>query len=206
MASVTKEIIVNAPVEEVFGFWKNFENFPRFMENIESITVIGPEMTHWKMRGPSAFRSNGTPKRSPSKKTRKSPGSPPKAPSKRTAPFCSRKSNPMATSSARKSPSVWNTKPPAGALGEVVAKLLNDPEKQLEDDLMRFKRVVQKKATTARIDWRRDHRHRCQRRRPHRRRKLNFQFKKARPIFFGRAFFVFEKFARAAPPNRSETC
>ncbi|MBW3638039.1 MAG: hypothetical protein KY445_16465, partial [Armatimonadetes bacterium] len=52
MASVTKEIIVNAPISQVFEFWKNFENFPRFMENIESITVIGPEMTHWKMKGP----------------------------------------------------------------------------------------------------------------------------------------------------------
>ena len=52
MAHVTREIIVNAPVSTVFSFWKNFENFPRFMENIESIEVTGPELTHWKMKGP----------------------------------------------------------------------------------------------------------------------------------------------------------
>ena len=52
MAAVTHDIVVNAPVSEVFEFWKNFENFPRFMHNIESIQVVGPELTHWKMKGP----------------------------------------------------------------------------------------------------------------------------------------------------------
>jgi uncharacterized membrane protein len=33
--------------------------------------------------------------------------------------------------------------PPGGALGEAVAKLFNNPENQLEEDLMRFKKVVQ---------------------------------------------------------------
>src|SRR5687768_12484305 len=52
MASVIKFVVVNAPVAQVFEFWKNFENFPRFMENIESIQVIGPDLTHWKTKGP----------------------------------------------------------------------------------------------------------------------------------------------------------
>ena len=31
MGTVVKEILVNAPISQVFSFWKNFENFPRFM-------------------------------------------------------------------------------------------------------------------------------------------------------------------------------
>ena len=52
MAHVIKEIVVDAPVEQVYNSWQNFENFPRFMENIESIQKTGPDTTHWKMCGP----------------------------------------------------------------------------------------------------------------------------------------------------------
>ena len=52
MANVVKEVLVNAPVEKVYEFWRNFENFPRFMDNIESIHSIGPDLSHWKMKGP----------------------------------------------------------------------------------------------------------------------------------------------------------
>src|SRR4028119_2120308 len=52
MGTVVKELIVNAPISQVFAFWKNFENFPRFMKNIESIQVTGPDLTHWKCKGP----------------------------------------------------------------------------------------------------------------------------------------------------------
>ena len=41
MGTVVKEVIVNAPIDKVFAYWKNFENFPRFMNNIESVQVTG---------------------------------------------------------------------------------------------------------------------------------------------------------------------
>jgi uncharacterized membrane protein len=43
--------VVNAPVSQVFNFWRNFENFPRFMENIESIQSTGEDLSHWKVEG-----------------------------------------------------------------------------------------------------------------------------------------------------------
>ena len=52
MANVVKEVLVNAPIERVYEFWRNFENFPRFMDNIESIESTGPDLSHWKMKGP----------------------------------------------------------------------------------------------------------------------------------------------------------
>jgi uncharacterized membrane protein len=52
MGSVTKSVVVNAPVSQVFNFWRNFENFPRFMENIESIQSTGEDLSHWKSKGP----------------------------------------------------------------------------------------------------------------------------------------------------------
>jgi uncharacterized membrane protein len=49
---VTRTIIVKADVNTVYQVWSNFENFPTFMENIESVTNTGPRTSHWKMSGP----------------------------------------------------------------------------------------------------------------------------------------------------------
>ena len=48
----TKSIIVGAPVADVFAAWADFENFPRFMENIKSVTRTGEKTTHWVAKGP----------------------------------------------------------------------------------------------------------------------------------------------------------
>jgi len=37
------------PVEKVYAFWKNFENFPLFMKEVESIEQISPTRSHWKL-------------------------------------------------------------------------------------------------------------------------------------------------------------
>ena len=139
MAAVTHDIVVNAPVSEVFEFWKNFENFPRFMHNIESIQVVGPELTHWKMKGPL--------------------GVPIEWDAKTTAIIENKKISWESTSGAlqnhgsvvfeevdKNSTRVTvglEYKAPGGAIGETVAKLTNDPDAQLKEDLLRFKNVVQ---------------------------------------------------------------
>lgn len=50
---VTKVITVNRPPEEVYGFWQNFENFPRFMSHLESVQTNGNGRSHWKATGPA---------------------------------------------------------------------------------------------------------------------------------------------------------
>ena len=34
-------------------FWHNFENLPRFMRHLESVTVIGERRSHWKAKAPA---------------------------------------------------------------------------------------------------------------------------------------------------------
>lgn len=48
-----RSITVRRPVEEVYAFWRNFENLPRFMRHLESVTVTGERRSHWKARGPA---------------------------------------------------------------------------------------------------------------------------------------------------------
>lgn len=47
MPHVEKDIEVNAPVEQVYQRWTNYEQFPSFMENVKEVRRIGPDMTHW---------------------------------------------------------------------------------------------------------------------------------------------------------------
>lgn len=47
---VKKTITVNRSPGEVYRFWRDFENLPRFMEHLESVQVIDGRRSHWKAK------------------------------------------------------------------------------------------------------------------------------------------------------------
>jgi uncharacterized membrane protein len=50
---VVVAITINRPRHEVYGFWHNFENFPRFMAHLESVERIDDRRSHWKAKAPA---------------------------------------------------------------------------------------------------------------------------------------------------------
>ena len=50
---VVETITINRPRSEVYAFWHNFENFPRFMAHLESVQTIDDRHSHWKARAPA---------------------------------------------------------------------------------------------------------------------------------------------------------
>jgi len=44
---VKKAITVNRLPDELYQFWHNFENLPRFMEHLEAVRVTGAGRSHW---------------------------------------------------------------------------------------------------------------------------------------------------------------
>ena len=50
---VRKSVTVNRPAEEVYAFWRNFENLPRFMQHLESVQVSGDGRSHWRAKAPA---------------------------------------------------------------------------------------------------------------------------------------------------------
>jgi uncharacterized membrane protein len=48
-----RSITVNKPVEEVYAFWRNFENLPQFMRHLESVTTTGDGRSHWIAKAPA---------------------------------------------------------------------------------------------------------------------------------------------------------
>ncbi|HEY8196764.1 MAG TPA: SRPBCC family protein [Gemmatimonadales bacterium] len=53
---VKEAITVNRPVGEVYDYWHDFQNLPRFMSHLESVQVLGPRRTHWMAVGPGGMR------------------------------------------------------------------------------------------------------------------------------------------------------
>lgn len=48
---VKTAVTVGRPVSEVYGFWRNFENLPRFMSHLESVQVLEGKRSHWVALG-----------------------------------------------------------------------------------------------------------------------------------------------------------
>jgi uncharacterized membrane protein len=48
-----KAITVGRGVGEVYAFWRDFENLPRFMRHLESVTVTGDRSSHWVAKAPA---------------------------------------------------------------------------------------------------------------------------------------------------------
>ena len=53
---VKEAITVNRPVSEVYGFWHDFQNLPRFMTHLESVRVLG-KRSHWVAQGPAGMKA-----------------------------------------------------------------------------------------------------------------------------------------------------
>jgi uncharacterized membrane protein len=50
---VVQRITIKRPRNEVYGFWHNFENLPRFMAHLESVEVSGEGRSHWTAKAPA---------------------------------------------------------------------------------------------------------------------------------------------------------
>jgi uncharacterized membrane protein len=47
MATVEESIDVKVPVSTAYNQWTQFEEFPKFMEGVESVTQISDDTLHW---------------------------------------------------------------------------------------------------------------------------------------------------------------
>ena len=48
-----RAITINKPVEEVYAFWRDFENLPTFMMHLESVQDVGDGTSIWVARAPA---------------------------------------------------------------------------------------------------------------------------------------------------------
>src|SRR3954452_10502262 len=44
---IAQAFLINKPAEQLYSFWRNFENLPRIMTHLESVRVIDERRSHW---------------------------------------------------------------------------------------------------------------------------------------------------------------
>jgi uncharacterized membrane protein len=139
---VEKQITIDRPARELYAYWRNFENLPRVMSHVRSVTVIEPSRSHWVVDGPAgttvewdAVIHNDVPNEIIA--WRSAEGA--EVASAGAVVF---RSAPGGRGTEVKVSLQYN--PPGGVLGSLVARLFGDaPEQQIEEDLRRFKRIME---------------------------------------------------------------
>ena len=51
--NVEETVVINRPVHELYRFWRNLENLPRFMTHLESVERITDTLSRWRAAGPA---------------------------------------------------------------------------------------------------------------------------------------------------------
>ncbi|KAF2508098.1 SRPBCC family protein [Flavobacterium foetidum] len=47
--------VINKPIGEVYSFWRNLENLPKFMNHLESVKTITSNTSEWTAKGPAGI-------------------------------------------------------------------------------------------------------------------------------------------------------
>jgi len=138
---VEQSVTINRPREDLFWFWRNFENLPRFMDNLESVRVLDDRISHWVAKGPAGTRVEWQAEIHNEIENeliawRSLPGS--EVNHTGSVYFAPAHNN------GTEVRVILRYSPPAGKLGSAVAKLAGeDPDGQVADDLRRFKQVME---------------------------------------------------------------
>ena len=53
---VEESVTISRPISELYRFWRNFENLPKFMEHLEWVAMREEGISHWVARGPAGTR------------------------------------------------------------------------------------------------------------------------------------------------------
>lgn len=47
--------VINKPISEVYAFWRNLENLPKFMNHLETVKTITNTISEWTAKGPAGI-------------------------------------------------------------------------------------------------------------------------------------------------------
>jgi uncharacterized membrane protein/osmotically-inducible protein OsmY len=141
--AVEKVIKVDAPVEEVFGFWTDYQNFPRFMSKVRDVQPVAEGRSRWVVAGPA-----GVPVHWTAEVTRVVP--------RQLIEWRAAGGSEIRHEGSVRFDSSTNGRngtrvtvrlryfPPAGAFGHAVAALFGaDPKSEMDADLLRMKAMIE---------------------------------------------------------------
>ncbi|MHB8876887.1 MAG: SRPBCC family protein [Myxococcaceae bacterium] len=139
--ALVKQLEVDAPVEQVFAFWRQLENLPSFLSHVKEVRPLEGGRYHWKVEGPAGIPVEWEAEISAFEPNRLLAWRSLEGAAVRSLGIVRFEPHGQA---ATRLHIRMSYRPLAGAIGHALAKLLGaDPGKQLDDDLLRFKSLVE---------------------------------------------------------------
>jgi uncharacterized membrane protein len=144
VGSAAQYFEVQAPVEQVYTYWRDFSHFPAFMPDVEEVIVTGPTTSHWKVSGPlgkSVEWDAEITEDIPNQRIAWKSVGDAEVDNAGAVRFDDRGASTNIEVSLIEVSLEYN--PPAGKAGELVAELVKDPDKQVERAVENFRKVVE---------------------------------------------------------------
>jgi uncharacterized membrane protein len=54
---ITASVVIRRPIQEVFSFYRSFENLPKFLGDVMDVEQIDSATSHWTIQGPLGIRT-----------------------------------------------------------------------------------------------------------------------------------------------------
>jgi uncharacterized membrane protein len=148
---VEGSIEAQAPVQTVYEYWRNLENLPSFMSNIEEVRSTGPDTTHWVVKGPLGTRMEFD-----ARTTQDEPNS---AIGWNTVDGDVQTSGQvrfqeLGPDRTRIDVTMNYANPPGGKVGEAASKAVANPKLMMEQDLRNFRDIIEGNATPEEVQQR----------------------------------------------------
>jgi uncharacterized membrane protein len=148
---VEGSIEVEAPVQEVYEYWRNLENLPQFMTNVEEVRSTGPDTTHWRVKGPLGSSLEFDARTTQDEPNEALGWNTQNGQVETSGQVRFRNVTPNRTR-VEVQMNYWD--PPGGRAGEVASRLVANPDIMVQQDLQNFKQIIEGKATPEEIQQR----------------------------------------------------
>ena len=148
---VESSVVVEAPVDRVYDYWRNLENLSNFMTNIEEVRAIGPGRTHWRVKGPLGAKVEYDAQITQDEENRAIGWNTVEGDVQTTGQVFFQELGPETT---RVDVTMNYSDPPGGKLGEVGSRFVANPQAMMDQDLQYFKEIVEGRATPEEVQQR----------------------------------------------------
>ncbi len=139
---VVHAVTIDKAPEELYRFWRNFENLPRFMEHLQSVSVIDSIHSHWVANAPAGMSAEWNAEIINDRPNQliawRSVGD------SQIGNAGSVHFTPAPGNRGTEVKVVLEYNPPAGRIGSLIAKLFGEePNQQVREDLRHFKEIME---------------------------------------------------------------
>lgn len=139
---VEHSIVINKPASEIYNFWRTFENLPKIMPHLESVTETNEIESHWKAKAPAGITVEWDAEVYMEKVNELISWRSVEGADVNNAGSVHFEE--MNNGEATKLTVMLKYDPPLGPVGAAIAKLFGeDPEHQIKDDLKNFKKAME---------------------------------------------------------------